>query len=48
MGCSCNKGIKRTVSQSQVSRRTPSRPTRVVRRSTVGGSKTIRRVLERY
>ncbi len=45
MGCSCNKkAIKNT--SSQVKRQTV-RPTRVVHKPT-SGSKTLRRVLERY
>ena len=46
MGCSCNKKAVKNTS-SHVKRQTV-RPTRVIHKSTTNGSKTLRRVLERY
>lgn len=46
MGCSCNKKTIKNTS-SQVKKQTV-RPARVIHKSTTNGSKTLRRVLERY
>ena len=45
MGCSCNKTAKKTAAQP---RKNISKPTARVIHKSADGSKTIRRVLERY